>query len=462
MYLVNGYPGVGKTTLALQFLLEGVRNGEPVLYISLSETEDEIRQVADSHGWSLDGVQIHEFATTANLRVDSNTIYATEDVELRETIDMIFTQVEERQPTRLVIDSLSEIRLLSQSDPVFRHQILAFKRTFSTQSCTVLLLDDQASTSEVTQVESLAHGVVTLEQMAKQYGADRRRLRVVKLRGSTFRSGYHDFVVERGGLAVFPRLVAAEHRTDVRASSLRSDIAELDTALGGGVDAATSTLIIGAAGTGKSAIAVAFAVAAAKRGEHASIFLFEERINTLRKRAQQLGFDVDELVAKGTLRLRQVDPAELAPDEFTQLVRHELDVHDTKLVVIDSVNGYFTAMPEERFMTLHMHELLGFLAERGVATLLTMAQSGLVGQMTSVVDVSYLSDTVVLLRYFEAHGRIRKALSVVKKRSGHHDDAIRELRLGEEGITVGSPLTGMQGVLTGVPSIVGGKGEGAI
>lgn len=460
MYLLNGYPGVGKTTLALQFLLEGVRQGERVLYISLSETEDEIRQVADSHGWSLDGVEIHEFASTANLRVDSNTIYATEDIELRETIGMIFEQVERHRPTRLVIDSLSEIRLLSQSDPVFRHQILAFKRAFSTQSCTVLLLDDQASKSEVTQVESLAHGVITLEQMAKQFGADRRRLRVVKLRGSTFRSGYHDYVVARGGLVVFPRLVAAEHRTDALARSLESNIVELDAALGGGVDAATSTLIIGAAGTGKSAIAVAFAAAAAARGETASVFLFEERINTMRKRARQLGIEIDSLVDAGTLRLRQVDPSELAPDEFTQLVRAEVEEHGTKLVVIDSINGYFTAMPEERFMTLHMHELLAYLSERSVATLLTMAQAGLVGQMTSVVDVSYLSDTVVLLRYFEANGRIRKALSVVKKRSGHHDDSIRELRLGTDGITVGAPLVGMQGVLTGVPSLVGAKGEG--
>lgn len=460
MYLLNGYPGVGKTTLALQFLLEGVRLGERVLYISLSETEEEIRQVADSHGWSLDGVRIYEFASTPNLRVDSNTIYATEDIELRETVSMIFAKVEEHRPTRLVIDSLSEIRLLSQSDPVFRHQILAFKRVFSTQSCTVLLLDDQASNSQVTQVESLAHGVVTLEQSARQFGADRRRLRIVKLRGSTFRSGYHDYVVARGGLVVFPRLVAAEHRTDVEAVPLASNITELDASLGGGIDAATATLILGAAGTGKSAIASAFAVAAAARGECASIFLFEERVNTMRKRAHQLGIDVDRFVAEGKLRLRQVDPSELAPDEFTQLVRNEIDQHDARLVVIDSLNGYFTAMPEERFMTLHMHELLAYLAERGVATVLTMAQSGVIGQMKSFVDVSYLADTVLLLRYFEANGRIRKVISVVKKRSGHHDDALRELSLGKDGITVGGPLKGMRGVLTGVPSLLAEQDEG--
>ena len=460
MYLVHGLPGVGKTTLALQFLLEGARNGERVLYISLSETRREIEQVADSHGWRLDALSLYELTSAeAKLPLEDNTLYATEDVELQETMRALLAEVERLRPSRVVFDSLSEIRLLSQRGSLYRRQILSIKRFFAGRSCTVLLLDDRSAAGPDMQVESLAHGVISLDQTPREYGADRRRLRVVKLRGSTFRSGHHDFIVRKGGLVVFPRLIAAEHRSDAISEPLPSGIASLDRILGGGIDRASSTLVVGPAGTGKSAIAAQFAAAAAARGETASMFLFEERIGTLKKRAAQLGAPLDAHVAAQRLRLRQVDPAELAPDEFAQMVRDDVEEHGARLVVIDSINGYFTAMPEERFMTLHMHELLAFLAERGVATIMTMAQAGIVGQMTSPVDISYLSDTVLLLRYFEANGHVRKALSVLKKRTGQHEDSIRELTLGRAGIHLGQPLHAMRGVLTGVPTLTGIHGS---
>jgi circadian clock protein KaiC len=456
LYLVRGTPGVGKTTLALQYLMEGAAKGGSVLYITLSETEDEIRQVADSHGWTLDGIRIFELSSAdQDLQLqDENTLYSTEDVDLKETIRVLLERVEEIKPTRVVFDSLSEIRLLAQTAMRYRRQLLALKQFFAGRACTVLLLDDQSGPGTDLQVESLVHGVVTLEQSPTPYGADRRRLRVMKLRGSRFRSGYHDFVVVTGGLRVFPRLVAAEHRTDVVAEPISSDNAALDAILGGGIDRATCTLIMGPAGVGKSILASQFAVASARRGEPATLFLFEERTGTWCKRARQLGLPVDELIRDKKLHLHQLDPAEVAPDEFTHLVRHAVEAGGSQLVVVDSITGYFTAMPEARSLTLQMHELLSFLAERNVASVMTMAQSGLIGtSMSSPVDVSYLADTVLVLRYFENGGQVRKAVSVLKKRSGAHEESIRELRFGKDGVVVGPPLSDMHGILTGSPLV---------
>jgi circadian clock protein KaiC len=462
MYLVKGEPGVGKTTLALQFLLDGARAGERVLYITLSETEDEIRQVADSHGWSLDGIHLYELSSAEQtLRLDDeNTLYATADVDLKETVRVLLEEVERVKPQRVVFDSLSEVRLLAQTPIRYRRQLLSLKQHFAGRECTVLLLDDRSGSPADLQVESLAHGVVMLEQLPMEYGRDRRRLRVAKLRGSPFRSGYHDYVVVTGGLVVYPRLVAAEHRTELLTEPLPSGIAALDALLGGGVDRSTATLLIGPAGTGKSAIATQFACAAAARGEVASLFIFEERVGTLRRRAQQLGMALDRHMAEGKVRVHQIDPAELAPDEFSHLVREAVDKHGSRVVVIDSINGYYTAMPEARYLTLQMHELLAYLSERGAASILTMAQSGLVGgPVRSPVDLSYLADTIVMLRYVESTGRVRKVLSVVKKRSGAHEETIRELVLGGGGLRIGPPLDGMRGVLTGSPEM-NGAGEG--
>jgi circadian clock protein KaiC len=366
----------------------------------------------------------------------------------------LLDQVERVKPQRVVFDSLSEIRLLAQTSIRYRRQLLSLKQHFAGRACTVLLLDDRGGDPDM-QIESLAHGVIALEQFPIGYGADRRRLRVTKLRGSPFRSGYHDFVVHTGGLVVFPRLIASEHRTELLASALPSGIAELDSLLGGGIDRSTATLMIGPAGAGKSAIATQFACASAERGEHASLFLFEERIGTLRRRAQQLGMPLEEQLAAGNVRAHQIDPAELAPDEFTHLVRCAVEKDGAKLIVIDSINGYFNAMPEARFLSLQLHELLSYLSERGVVSILTMAQTGLIGpNMRSPVDLSYLADTIVMFRYFEAQGRLRKAISVLKKRSGLHEDTIRSLEFSSDGIRIGAPLTNMRGVLSGTPMLI--------
>jgi circadian clock protein KaiC len=454
---VKGTPGVGKTTLALQFLMEGARRKERTLYITLSETEEEIRQVASSHGWSLDGIELYELSSAEQtLRLDDeNTLYATADVDLKETMRVLLDQVERVKPQRVVFDSLSEIRLLAQAPIRYRRQLLALKQHFAGRACTVLLLDDRVDDSSDLQVESLAHGVILLEQTPMGYGADRRRLRISKLRGAPFRSGHHDFSVRTGGLAVFPRLVALEHRTQGGAGALPSGIESLDSLLGGGLDRSTSTLITGPAGTGKSAIATQFACAAAERGETASLFLFEERIGTLRQRSSQLGMRLDGHLESKKILLHQIDPAELAPDEFTYLVRNAVERGGARVVVIDSINGYVTAMPDARHLSLQMHELLSFLAERGVASIVTMVQQGMIGgQVLTPIDVSYLADAIILLRYFEARGRVRKALSVLKKRSGSHEDTIRELSFSAAGIAIGPPLLNMRGVLTGTPTVL--------
>jgi len=457
LYLVKGAPGVGKTTLALQFLAEGVRQGERVLYITLSETEAEIRQVADSHGWDLKGINLFELsnAEQALQLDDENTLYATADVDLKETVRVLLDEVERLKADRVVFDSMSELRLLSQTPMRYRRQLLSLKQYFSGRDCTVLLLDDRSAEAGDLQIESLAHGVIVLDQEPLGYGADRRRLRVSKLRGSKFRSGHHDFIVKTGGLVVFPRLVALEHRTSLLAEQLPSGIPEVDQVLGGGLDRSTATLLIGPAGSGKSVLATQFAYAAAQRGERAALFLFEERIGTWLHRAQKLGLELERHIESGMIAVHQVDPAELAPDEFSHYVRDSVE-SGARVVVIDSINGYFTAMPEARFLTLQMHELLSYLAEQGIATLVTMTQSGMVGAMTSPVDVSYLADTILMFRYFEDRGRLRKALSVLKKRSGAHEDTIRELVIGGSGvggIKLGRPLTEMRGVLTGTPFV---------
>ncbi|QDM15267.1 ATPase domain-containing protein [Tardiphaga sp. vice278] len=454
VFLVEGALGTGKTTVALQFLQEGARRGEKGLYITLSETEAELRDGAASHGWTLgDGIEVFELLPPESL-LDSDqqqSLLYSSDLELGETTKQIFEAVERVQPMRVVLDSLSEIRLLAQSSLRYRRQILAIKHYFARFGTTVMLLDDLTAEVADKTVHSVAHGVLRLEELAPAYGAERRRARVIKYRGVKFRGGYHDLTITRGGLNVFPRLVASEYRSQLARSTKSSGIAELDKLLGGGIETGSSTLVLGPAGTGKSLVAITNVVAAIRRGEKAALFVFDEELGLLFDRMKKMNIDLAAMQKSGHLVVEQVDAAELSPGEFAHRVRRQIDEHDIKTVVIDSLNGYQAAMPEENSLILHMHELLQYLNRRGAATFMTVAQHGLVGDMKAPIDVTYLADTVILLRYFEATGSVRRAVSVIKKRTGSHEDTIREYRIDHRGLTIGAPLTEFQGVLRGVP-----------
>jgi circadian clock protein KaiC len=458
LYLLDGDPGAGKTTLSLQYLLEGVKAGEKCLYITLSETKEELEAGAQSHGWSLDGIEIVELiADQQDLDDDSQvTMYPPSEVELTETTKKILNAVERSNPSRVIFDSLSELRLLAQSSLRYRRQILALKQFFIGRNCTVILLDDRTSEGSDVQLQSIAHGVISLERLSPFYGSVRRRLNVTKYRGTNYRDGYHDFVIREGGLTVFPRLVAAEHSETFTQGRIQSGVTALDSLLGGGPDRGTSTLFMGPAGSGKSTLAVQYAVAAAERGEHAAIFAFDESTATLEARTEALGIRFKEGTEKGQVKVQQVDPAELSPGEFTHLVRQSVERDKARIVVIDSLNGYINAMPEERFLAAQLHELLTYLGRQGVTTLMIVAQHGVVGDnIVSPLDASYLADSVILLRYYEYAGKVKKAISVVKKRSGPHEESIRELRFDEHGIHLSEPLAKFRGILTGVPVALG-------
>lgn len=458
VFLLEGQPGTGKTTMALHFLRAGTEAGERCLYITLSETERELRQGAASHGWQLDE-QIHIFElippeSLLNAEHQQSLLYAS-DLELGEATRQIFEVVERVKPTRVVLDSLSEIRLLAQSSLRYRRQILAIKHYFVRYDATVLLLDDLTTEALDKTVHSVAHGVVRLEELTPSYGAERRRIRVVKYRGQKYRGGFHDFTIMGDGVHVFPRLVAAEHRGRYQRRTLSSGIDEMDALLGGGIETGSSTLILGPAGTGKSLIALIFAAAAVARGEKAALFIFDEELGLLLERMRKMGIDLQALQAGGDLVIEQVDAAELSPGELSHRVRRCVDQQRIKTVVIDSINGYQAAMPEENALVLHMHELLLYLNRQGAATFMTVAQHGLVGDMQTPVEITYLADTVVLLRYFEALGQVRRAISIIKKRTGRHESTIREYRISGRGLTIGAPLEAFQGVLRGVPSYQG-------
>lgn len=459
VYLLEGSPGTGKTTIALQFLLDGAKAGETGLYITMSETESELRDGAASHGWSLgDNIHVYELVPPESLLDDEHqqSLLYSSDLELGETTRAVFAAIDRTKPVRIVIDSLSEIRLLAQSSLRYRRQILAMKHYFARQGATVLLLDDLTTDTNDKTVHSLAHGVIRLEGLTPNYGAERRRLRVIKYRGQSFRGGFHDYIIAKGGVQVFPRLVSGEHKTGFARTVLTSGIGELDALLGGGVEQGSSTLVMGPAGTGKSLLTVQFAISAAARGEKAALFIFDEELGLLIDRCKLIGIDLVALCESGNLFIEQVDAAELSPGEFTDRVRTKIHRHGVKTVVVDGLNGYQAAMPEEDFLTLHIHELLQYLNRQGVSTFLTVAQHGLVGDMKSPVDVTYLADTVILLRYFEAFGQVRRAISIIKKRFGSHENTIREMRITNRGIALGEPLEGFQGILRGTPVFVDG------
>lgn len=454
MYLVDGNPGAGKTTLALQFLLEGVRAGERCLYVTLSETALELRAAAASHGWSLDGIDIVELIVDERLLQDDAqlTMLHASEVELSDTTGKLLAALDQINPSRMVLDSLSELRLLAQSSLRYRRHILALKQLFLGRTCTVVMLDDRTAEGPDLQLHSIAHGVISLESTTPAYGQARRELHVRKFRGSRFVSGLHDFTILEGGITIFPRLVAADHFASFRRELIASGVGALDALLGGGIDRGTSTLLIGPPGSGKSTIAVQYAKAAVDRGDHAALFMFDETKAALLTRCAGLGMRLEEGVGPGKMRLRQIDPAEVSPGEFAAMVRKSVEEDDARVVVIDSLNGYLNSMPQDHFLTAQLHELLSYLNNRGVATFMVIAQAGLMGSsMTSPVEASYLADTVVVLRYFEHLGRVKKAISALKKRTGGHEGAIREIWFDGKGIHLSEPLLQLRGVLTGVP-----------
>lgn len=455
LYLVDGTPGVGKTTLAMQFLLEGVKRGERCLYVTLSETRDEMQAVADSHGWSLEGIDLVELSQVEEMfgAHAKNTLFQPAEVELMKLAELLVSEFDRVRPRRMVLDSLSEMRLMAQNALRYRRQVLSFKHHFATSDCTVLLLDDRSAGQDA-HVQSLVHGVVTLQIVPLKFGINRRFLSVAKMRGSSFREGNHDYVITEGGLTVFPRLVAAEHSSRPSKELFTSGNAELDQLAGGGLHAGTGSLLMGPAGSGKSTIAAMYAACAAAHGHPVLYFAFDEAASILADRAREMGLPFDKAVDSGRLRVRQVDPAEIAPGELANDIVQAVSA-GTRMVVLDSLNGYVNAMPQEDFLHLHLHELLGYLNHKGVVTIMVLAQHGLVGPMGAPVDVSYLADTVFLLRFFEARGALKKAVSVVKKRSGFHENTIRELCMTERGIEVGAPLLDFQGVMTGVPQFLG-------
>lgn len=457
MYLLEGDPGTGKTTLAMQFIRAGAARGEKSLYITLSEPRSELEGSIRSHGWDPAEIPISEFTPAeASLSPEEQyTVFHPSEIELASTVGRLTSVIDDIKPKRLVIDSLSELRLLASDVMRYRRQLLALKQFFSGRATTVLLLDDRTiNDGNDFQLRSIAHGVFNLTNIPRSFGVTRRQIEVVKMRGSAYREGFHDYTIKYGGVQVFPRLIASEHQKMVSNQRLTSGVAPLDKMFGGGLARGSSTLLTGPTGVGKSTIAMQYAYAAARRDERAIVYAFDETIAIAKSRVSALGMDVEREIERGTLTMSQIDPAELSPGEFIWRIRRDVEEHDTRIVVIDSLNGFLNAMPGERDLILHLHELLAYLNQKGVVTFLVLTLQGLVGTMHAEVDVSYVSDTVVLLRYFEAEGEIRQVISVLKQRVGEHERTLREFRLGDGGISVGEPLSSFRGVLTGVPDLL--------
>lgn len=459
IYLLEGQSGTGKTTLAMQFLIAGAANGERGLFVTTSETTRELQQVATSHNWSLKGIEIFELNTYQEELAATEgfyTLFYPAEVELSKSTEQILNEVERIQPTRVIIDALSGLRLLADDPLQHRRQIDELRRALIHKQCTVIMIDEVTDSESNFHPRSLAHGIIRLEQIPHIYGAERRRLRIVKLRGLHTTGGYHDFRITTGGIQVYPRLIASQHPHSSDREPVSCGLSELDTMLNGGLGRGSCMLLMGPAGTGKSTIAMQYAFAAAQRQEHHAIYLFEEHIDTYLERATSLGIDIRTPIKSGLAHVQQVDPAEMSPSEFAHNIRDQVDHYNLRLVIIDSVNGYLNAMPEQRFLNLHMQELLSYLNRKGIITLLIIAQYGMLGrEVRTPIDLTSITDTVILLRYFEALGEVRQSIAVLKKRTGGHEHTIRELRIGSQGIRIGQPLKDFQGVLTGIPSYLG-------
>jgi len=457
LFLLQGKPGAGKTTLALQFLLEGVRQNEKSLYITFSETQAELENVAHSHGWDLSQIEILELSTISaeTARQSKNTLFNPSEVELNSVINLLLNKINMVKPDRLVFDSVSELRLLAETSLRYRRQMLSFKEFFIGQNSTVLFLDDLTTEAGDVHVQSIVHGVMLLEKFRAAYGVERRQFHIIKLRGVAFRGGTHDYLIEKGGLRMFPRLVAAEHRSDFAPKVYSSGVTALDKLLGGGLDRGTSNLFLGPAGTGKSTVSLKFAVSACERGECVAIYSFEESVANLIYRGESLGMDVKTHLESGKLTIRKIDPAELTPGQFASLLLESTTQHKVDIVIVDSLNGYVHAMPEQQFLMLQLHELLAYLGNQGVVTILVLAQAGIMGQMQTPLDLTYLADTVVITRYFEAFGQMKKAISVVKKRTGWHENSLRELEITSGGVAVGPVLKDFRGIFSGIPTFSG-------
>lgn len=457
LYLMQGEPGTGKTTIAFQFLLEGIKNKERCLYISFSESREELESVARSHNWDISKLNMLELGSIEEqLKPEAlNTVFHPSEVEMNQTMKVLHSEIERIKPNRVVFDSISEMRMLADSSLRYRRQMLALKQFFASQNCTVLMLDDLTTSPKDLQVQSIVHGVINLQKLHPEFGTERRRLNVVKLRGMEYLGGFHDYIIKVGGVEIFPRMVSNAHTIVPSTKKYSSGLKELDSLIGGGLDAGTSTLFLGPAGTGKSTLAIQYAYAAAERGEKAVLFCFEESLSTLLMRTASVGMNIQKHLDSGMMLIHKIDPAQLSPGEFTHLIIDAVN-KDAKVVIIDSLNGYLHAMPEEQFLTLQLHELLSYLGSQGIATLMVLAQQGMMGHMMNTpIDLTYLADTVLITRYFENNGSVKKAVSVIKQRSGLHESTIRELMFTKTGLVVGKPLTEFKGVLTGVPEFTG-------